>query len=130
MPGLYFGAVLVVLAPVVALERRNAIGRCFKLFHGDFGASLARVATILGILIAASVIGGGVGVAATLAAPPQTASTGALIAAAAVSSGFAAVIGGAVRLLTDPLTVAAYADMRARVEPLSTAVLAREAGIR
>jgi hypothetical protein len=130
VPGLYFAAVLLVLSPVVALERGNAIGRCFKLFHGDFGASLARAATIIGIVFGVSLVGGVIGVIATLAAPPSTASTGALIAAAAVSSGVSVVIGGAVRLLADPLTVAAYADMRARIEPLSTAVLAHEIGIR
>jgi hypothetical protein len=130
VPGLYFAAVLLVLAPVVALERGNAIGRCFKLFHGDFGASLARTATIFGIVVGASVVGGIVGAIASVAAPPETASTGALIAAAAVSSAFGVVVGGAVRVLVDPLTVAAYADMRARIEPLSSAVLVQEVGLR
>lgn len=64
------------------------------------------------------------------ASADRAASTGALVAAAAVSSGVGVVIGGAIRLLVDPLTVAAYADMRARIEPVSTAVLAHEAGIR
>jgi hypothetical protein len=130
VPGLYFAAVLLVLAPVVALERGNAIGRCFKLFHGDFGASVARTATIFGIVVGVSLMGGVVGVIAGLAAPPETASTGALIASAAVSSAFAVAIGGVLRILIDPLTVAAYADMRARVEPLSTATLVQELGIR
>ncbi|GAA4439981.1 hypothetical protein [Phytohabitans houttuyneae] len=130
VPGLYFAAVLLVLSPVIALERGNGIGRCFKLFHGDFGASLARTATILGIVFGAALAGGAIGLIASLAAPPATASTGAIIAAAAVSSGVSVVLSGAIRLLTDPLTVTAYADMRARIEPLSTAVLAHEAGIR
>ncbi|BCB80836.1 hypothetical protein Pflav_072460 [Phytohabitans flavus] len=130
VPGFYFLAVTLVLAPVVALERGNAIGRCFKLFHGNFGASLARTATILGIVLGAGLVGGSIGAIASLAAPAETASTGALIAAAAVSSAVGVVISGGLRIFLDPLTVAAYADMRARVEPLSTAVLAHEAGIR
>jgi len=130
VPGLYFVAVLLVLAPVVALERGNAIGRCFKLFHGDLGASVARTATILGMVVGVSVVGGIITGIASLAAPPETASTGAFVASAAVSSGFGVVIGGALRILIDPLTVAAYADMRARIEPLSTGMLVQELGIR
>jgi hypothetical protein len=130
VPGLYLAAVLLVLTPVVALERGNAIGRCFKLFHGDFGASMARTATIFGIVVGVSLVAGVIGVIASLVAPPETASTGALIASAAVSSAFSVVIGGAMRILVDPLTVAAYADMRARVEPLSTATLVQELAIR
>jgi hypothetical protein len=130
VPGLYFAAVFLVLAPVVAIERGNAISRCFKLFHGDVGASLARIATLLGITVGVSIVAGIIGFIGGAAAPPATASTGALIASAAVTAAFGAVIGGALRILTDPLTVAAYADMRARVEPLSSAMLAQELAIR
>lgn len=130
VPGLYFAAVFFVLAPVVAVERGNAIGRCFKLFHGDLGAALARIATIFGITIGVSVVAGVIGAVGGFVAPPATASTGALIATAAITAAVGAVIGGALRILTDPLTVAAYADMRARVEPLSSAMLAQELGIR
>jgi hypothetical protein len=130
VPGLYFGAVFLVLAPVVAVERGNPISRCFKLFHGDLGSSLARIATIFGITVGASFVGGVVGAIAGLAAPPATASTAALVVAAAVAAAFATLIGGALRLFIDPLTVAAYADMRARVEPLSSAMLAHELGVR
>ncbi|WP_433828621.1 hypothetical protein ACQP2E_04575 [Actinoplanes sp. CA-015351] len=35
-----------------ALVQRGAgIGRCFQLFHADFGASIARVATVYGIAL-------------------------------------------------------------------------------
>lgn len=130
VPGLYFGAVFLVLAPVVAVERGNAISRCFKLFHGDLGSSLARIATIFGITVGVSIAAGVIGAIVGLAVPPATASTGALVAAAAITAAFGVLIGGALRILTDPLTVAAYADMRARVEPLSSAMLVHELGIR
>lgn len=128
-PALYFGAVFLVLSPVVAVERGNAIKRCFKLFHGDLGSSVARVATIFGITIAASFVGGAIGAIAGLAAPPATASTGALVTVSLIVAAVGVVVGGALRLFTDPLTVAAYADMRARVEPLTSAQIAHELGI-
>lgn len=130
VPGLYFAAVFLVLPAVVAVERGNAISRCFKLFHGNLGSSLARVATIFGLTIGAGIVASIVGGIAGLAAPPATASSTAIIAVAAVTAAVGAVISGAVRLFLDPLTVAAYADMRARIEPLSTPMLAHELGIR
>ncbi|MFC0526236.1 hypothetical protein [Phytohabitans kaempferiae] len=123
-------AVFLVLAPVVALERGGAISRCFKLFHGDLGASLARTATIFGIVIGGSIVAGMIGLVGTLSAPVETASSGTIITWSLVEAAVSVVIGGALRILTDPLTVGAYADMRARVEPFSSAILAHEAGVR
>jgi hypothetical protein len=126
LPVFYLIAVFTILAPVVALERGGVISRCFRLFHGDLGASLGRVATIAGIgfggiLLAA--ITGAIGGAIT---DPTTATTPALVISELASSAVGVAIAGVLRILTDPLTVAAYADMRARVEPLSSAVLAQE----
>lgn len=126
LPGLYFWAVFTVLAPVVAFERSGAIGRCFTLFHGDLGRSVARIATVIGILFAGTMVAGVVAVFGDVFADPVTAATPALVAAALVSTLVSVVVTGVLRLLTDPLTVAAYADMRARVEPLSSAMLAHE----
>jgi hypothetical protein len=130
MPGLYFWAVFSVLAPVVAFERGGAIGRCFTLFHGDLGRSLARIATVIGILFAGTMVAALVAVVGDVFADPLTAPTPALVAAALVSTAIGVVVGGGLRVLTDPLTVAAYADMRARIEPLSSAMLAHEITVR
>jgi hypothetical protein len=130
LPAIYFGAVFTVLAPIVALERTGPISRCFKLFHGDLGASVARVATIAGLGIGAAVVAGVVDVIGGLVASPESASAPAFVISALVTSAIAVAIAGAVRILTDPLTVAAYADMRARVEPLNSAILAHEAAVR
>jgi hypothetical protein len=130
LPGLYFWAVFTVLAPVVAFERGGAIGRCFNLFHSDLGRSLARIATIVGILFAGTMVAAVVAVAGDVVADPLTASTPALVTAALVSTAVSVVVTGVLRVLTDPLTVGAYADMRARLEPLSSATLANEINMR
>lgn len=126
LPVFYLYAVFVVLAPVVALERDNAISRCFKLFHGDLGASLARVATVAGIRAGGLLLGVLPAAIAGVAIDPATATTPALVASELIGSAVTVGITAVLRVLTDPLTVAAYADMRARVEPLSSAVLAQE----
>jgi len=123
LPGLYFAAVLSVLPAVVVFERGVGIGRCFKLFHGQFGASLARIATILVMYpvvgLITSVIGNVVeaGLNATNADDPR------LIIGSAVSTGISSIGFGALAIVTTPLLLTAYADMRARVEPFSTATL-------
>ncbi len=126
VPGFYFAAVLLVLPAVVLFERGGAIGRCFKLFHGDFGASIARVATILAIIVAgilvSLVIGGIIGAGIGITGATDTA----VITGAVINSIVGIIVGVGLGLLTAPLTLTTYADMRARVEPLSTAVLARD----
>ncbi len=135
LPIFYLLAVFTVLPGVVAFERTNAISRCFRLFHGNFGVALGRVATIVGISIGAGIVasifsqvvgsgGGGFGLAPAV----TTESTGAIVVASAVSALIGAVIDRGVAILTGPMTLTAYADMRARVEPLTTQTLLPELG--
>jgi hypothetical protein len=126
LPSIYFYAVFVVLAPVVAVERGGAIGRCFKLFHGNLGASVARVATIAGIGIGGSLLTAVTAAMGDAITNPESATTPALVITELVGSAVAVAVAGVLRILTDPLTVTAYADMRARIEPLSSTVLAQE----
>ena len=135
LPIFYFLAVFTVLPAVVAFERTNAISRCFRLFHGNFGAAVARVATIVGIGIAAGLIAaviqqviGVAGGASAFGGVSTTVSTGAIVAASFASALIGAVIDRGVAIFTGPLTLTAYADMRAKVEPLSTQVLIQELG--
>ena len=125
LPGLYFAAVFLVLPVVVTLERGGVIARCFRLFHRDLGASLARVATVGGIWIAggvvASAVAGGV-----LAGASSRNLTPALVASTLVATTIAVVVQAALGILLGPLITLAYADMRARVEPLSASVLLQE----
>jgi hypothetical protein len=136
LPALYPVAVFTILPAVVAFERTNAIGRCFRLFHRSFGVAAGRIATILGISIVvavvAAVLGGVIERAAggpgSFGTPidAATVSTGVQIAAAIASTAVSVVSGAAVAVLTGPLTLLTYADLRARVEPLSTSVLVSE----
>ncbi|MEV6928642.1 hypothetical protein AB0M46_29700 [Dactylosporangium sp. NPDC051485] len=142
LPALYFWAVFMILPAVVAFERGgSAISRCFQLFHRDFGSSLARVATIAGIAIlsgvVAYVIGTIVEVASGSATQPTTVGDDGAPVFATVSISVAVarqvltlLFSTATRTFTDVLVVTAYADMRGRYEPLDTATLAREAGVR
>jgi hypothetical protein len=124
IPGLYVGAVLVVLPAVVLFERGGAIGRCFKLFNGNFGASLARVATIWGIGLVAALVG--ITISAIFSGVFGGTATNPSVAAEVAGSVVQVILTGALGVLLAPLTLTTYADMRARVEPLSTAVLASE----
>ncbi|MFG2036997.1 hypothetical protein [Dactylosporangium sp. NPDC048998] len=138
LPGVYLFAVFLVLPAAVTFERGGAgIGRCFQLFHRDFGGAIARVATIVGLLVAAGfvayVIGQVIEVALPADAPVFQDGTRIAVAVSATAVIASAVVSGllsaGMRTLTDVLVVTAYADMRARIEPLSTAILAAEIGI-
>ncbi len=120
-PVFYVGAVLTVLPVVVLLERGNGIGRCYQLFHASIGVSVSRVATFIGLGLAAELlltmltsivdvtIGGSFTAPTTTATVISTVLQGAFYVVSAV-------------VLT-PLLVTAYADMRARHEPFTTASL-------
>jgi hypothetical protein len=124
LPGIYVLIALLILPAVVLLERGKGIGRAFELFHADFGASIARIGTIVGLAVAFGVIessfstvigGGGFLTSATMSTP------------AAVAVGVVSVIVSiASSLVVTPLLLTAYADMRARREPFSTAYLTPE----
>src|SRR5439155_25638188 len=117
-----FAARVVVLPPVGASARGAVRAACFKLFHGDLGASLARVATI-----AAIGIGGGLVAALIagilLAAGLSSHSSATVFIAATVSSVIALGVQAVLGVLLGPLQVLTYADMRARLEPTTTGTL-------
>ncbi|GIJ70437.1 hypothetical protein Voc01_053540 [Virgisporangium ochraceum] len=138
LPAIYLYVVFMTVPAVVAFERTNVISRCFQLFHRDLGAAVARLATILGFTIAASVLGGIIDAiissatgasAGQFEAVPSDVTTGALIGGYLLSTLVAALIGAVAAVFTSQLTLTAYADLRARVEPLSTPVLASELGL-
>lgn len=120
LPGIYFFLVLTLLAPVVAVERGKAIGRCFELFHVRGGMGWGRMGTIVAI----SMLVGLLDTAVEVAVGPTllSADTDANLPALALSS----VVSAAAMILTGPLTVTAYAGLRAQREPTSTAVLTEQ----
>jgi hypothetical protein len=119
LPIIYVGAALMVLPVVVTLERGSGIGRCFALFHADIGTSVARVATLWGITVGSTLVAGVLG-----AAVEATAGGTAGVLFSTVLNGIA---GLAIGIVVTPLLVTAYADMRSRREPFSTAYLIQPA---
>jgi hypothetical protein len=126
VPALYFAAVFTVLPAVVLFERGGVIVRCFKLFHGDFGSSIARVATVIGIAIAASLVSSSVGTIVYTVAHAWSAGTGGLVSGTVIGTLFQVAITAALGVLLTPLVLTTYADERARLEPLHTGILAHE----
>lgn len=124
LPGIYCIVVLLLLAPVVAIERRQGIGRCFDLFHAGRRPALIRNGTILAITLASITVGSVLELSIKAAGTSAQADpvVGTNLLALAVGIVITAVVG----ILTGPLTVTAYADLRARGESLSTAMLAEQ----
>lgn len=120
LPGVYVGLVGMLLPAVVAFDRRNAFTTCFKLFNDNFGPALGRTATIFAVTMVAGLIaacfGALTGLGSGLAAGTGAVSAGATIGSVVVG----AILGGIAALITYPLTVATYGDLRGRSEPLST----------
>ncbi len=120
LPGIYVILVLTVLSAIVLLERGNAVSRSFQLFHADFGSAIGRVATIVGIMLAFSLIDGVFSnalISADLGA--DSINVGVAVGAAIISTIFSIIS----TIVVAPLVLTAYADMRARHEPFSTAYL-------
>ena len=132
LPVFYVAAVLVILPVVVLFEPGNGIDRCFKLFHVDLGAAVARVVTIAAVSVGVSIIFGVLSTLASLAIRgPGSLGTAAVAAASSsevitdsIAGGLISGIGTLVTaILITPMIVAAYADLRARHEPFVTAYL-------
>jgi hypothetical protein len=137
LPAVYFYIVLLILPVTVTFERGGAgIGRCFKLFHTNVGVGASRLCTVAGLALVVGIVSAVVGVivaAADVGNATTTASAGPFAAASTTAVVVRTVVGGLLsallRTFTSIMLLTAYADMRARVEPLSTAVLAAEIGI-
>jgi hypothetical protein len=111
IPGIYLMLVLTTLIPVVAVEGGWAVNRCFNLFDNRRRFALARCGTVLVVMLTGNLV-------AVLA----QSSLGGGVPGIAVGN----LISAAVYAVAGPLTVTAYADMRALLEPVSTEDLARE----
>ena len=114
LPIFYAGAVLAVLPVVVTLERGVGVGRCFQLFHANFGVSAARVGTLFGLGLAALLV-----TSVVIVAADQAGGAAGLAVEAVLNWLYAVAVG----VLGVPLLVLTYADMRSRHEPFSTAYL-------
>jgi len=120
-PVIYVSAVLTMLPVVVLLERGNGIGRCFQLFHAKIGVSVSRIATIIGLSFAGGMVLTLLTtiVDVTIGGSYSTPNTTATVINAVLQGGYYFVS----YVVVAPLLVTAYADMRARYEPFTTASL-------
>jgi hypothetical protein len=120
-PVIYVSAALAVLPVVVLLERGNGIGRCFQLFHASIGVSVSRIATLFGLGIASGLVLGLLTtiIDATIGGSFEAPNTTATVINTVLQSAYYFVA----YIVTAPLLVTAYADMRARREQFSTADL-------
>jgi hypothetical protein len=120
-PVIYVAAVLTVLPAVVLLERGKGIGRCFQLFHASVGVSVSRIATMIGLSLAGATL------LTLVTTVVDTTIGGSFNTPNTTATVINTVLQGAYYFVTyvvlSPLLVAAYADMRARHEPFSTAQL-------
>ncbi|MGK5681082.1 hypothetical protein [Actinoplanes sp. URMC 104] len=121
LPGIYLTFVFITLPAIILLERGRGIGRAFQLFHADFGPALARAATTVGLYAAFALAET---VFSTILDPRGDAGTAVSVFLAFVSAAFSIATG----VVISPLVLTAYADMRARHEPFSTAYLAPHPG--
>ena len=129
LPVFYIAAVFLVLPVVVAVERTNAISRCFSLFHNNLGTSASRAATIIGITIGAAIVGGLIGSGLDVAMRSTTPGNNGIIVGSVATTLVTGVISAAIAVFVAPLTLAAYADLRARREPTNGLMIAQELGI-
>jgi hypothetical protein len=111
LPGIYLALVMTTLIPVVAVEGGWAVNRCFNLFDNRRRFALARCGTILVVMLTGSLV-------AVLVQGFFGGGLPGIVVGNLISAAVYAVVG--------PLTVTAYADMRALLEPVSTEDLARQ----
>lgn len=131
LPAFYVGGVLLVLPAVVLFERGNAIERCFRLFHADLGAALARVATMAALLVGSAIaIVVTESIISAAVEPPLVPGASVAVAPTIVATllGFVVelVLSTLVSVVVTVLIVTTYADLRARHEPLTTGTLVGE----
>ncbi|MEU5906428.1 hypothetical protein ABZ780_18885 [Micromonospora sp. NPDC047467] len=128
LPGIYLAFALSMAGPVYLFERRNPIGRSFRMFHDRLGLLLGRVALVAGVVIVGSMMGGfleSLGIVAL--GPDPLASPGAAVVAVAVI-GVTAVLVLPAHLVQLVGLLVTYTEQRAHEAPVNSAGLAAELG--
>ncbi|SCF03703.1 hypothetical protein GA0070562_5427 [Micromonospora tulbaghiae] len=128
LPGLYAAFALALFGPVYLFERREPIGRAWRMFHSRFGMVLGRVALVMAVLLAATVLDAVVGgiSGALFGVEPMTA-VGTAIGAVAFAV-FGALLAAPAYLAQQVGLVVTYAEQRAQEGPVNAARLAAELG--
>ncbi|MBM0279624.1 hypothetical protein, partial [Micromonospora tarensis] len=128
LPGIYLLFALSMAGPAYLFERRNPIGRSFRMFHDRLGLLLGRVAVVALAVIIGSLIPGvleGVGTSAFGTDP--FASPGTAVGAVVVI-GITAVLALPAHLAQLIGLLLTYAEQRAHEAPVNSAGLAAELG--
>ncbi|WP_349880109.1 hypothetical protein ABIH81_10515 [Micromonospora sp. HUAS YX12] len=128
LPGLYAAFALALFGPVYLFERREPIGRAWRMFHSRFGMVLGRVALVMAVLFAATVLDAVVGgiSGALFGVEPMT-SVGTAVGAVAFAV-FGALLAAPAYLAQQVGLVVTYAEQRAQEGPVNAARLAAELG--
>ncbi|MDO3684757.1 hypothetical protein [Micromonospora sp. C28ISP2-4] len=128
LPGLYAAFALALFGPVYLFERRDPIGRAWRMFHSRFGMVLGRVALVMAVLLATTVLDAVVGgiSGALFGVEPMTA-VGTAIGAVAFAV-FGALLAAPAYLAQQVGLVVTYAEQRAQEGPVNAARLAAELG--
>ncbi|MEU2983564.1 hypothetical protein ABZ647_04115 [Micromonospora aurantiaca] len=128
LPGLYAAFALALFGPVYLFERREPIGRAWRMFHSRFGMVLGRVALVMAVLLAATVLDAVVGgiSGAVFGVEPMKA-VGTAIGAVALAV-FGALLAAPAYLAQQVGLVVTYAEQRAQEGPVNAARLAAELG--
>ncbi|MBU8857359.1 hypothetical protein KSK32_08875 [Micromonospora sp. WMMB482] len=128
LPGLYAAFALALFGPVYLFERREPVGRAWRMFHSRFGMVLGRVALVMAVLFAATVLDAVVGgiSGAVFGVEPMKAVGTAIGAVAFAVSG--ALLAAPAYLAQQVGLVVTYAEQRAQEGPVNAARLAAELG--
>ncbi len=128
LPGVYAAFALAMAGPVYLFERRDPIGRSHRMLRDRLGLLLGRVALVIAVVIAVSMLGGmaeSIGLVPFGVAP--FASPGATVGAV-LAIGVSALLALPAYLAQLVGLVVTYAEQRAHEGPVNSAQLAAELG--
>ncbi|MEU7802052.1 hypothetical protein AB0B10_22565 [Micromonospora arborensis] len=128
LPGIYLAFALSMAGPVYLFERRDPIGRSFRMFHDRLGLLLGRVALVALAVIIGSLIPGALEGAGTSAFGTDPLASPGSAAGAVVVIGVTAVLALPAHLAQLIGLLVTYAEQRAHEAPVNTAGLAAELG--
>ncbi|MCZ7426987.1 hypothetical protein O7607_14725 [Micromonospora sp. WMMA1949] len=128
LPGIYVTFALALFGPVYLFERREPIGRAWRMFHNRFGMVLGRVALVIAVLLAATVLDAVVGAISGAAFGVEPMNAVGTAIGAVVLAVFGALLATPAYLAQQVGLVVTYAEQRAQEGPVNAARLAAELG--
>ena len=128
LPGLYAALALALFGPVYLFERRDPVGRSWRMFHSRFGMVLGRVALVVAALVVATLLDVVLsGISGALFGLEPMGAVGTAIGAVTLTV-LSAVVAAPTYLAQQVGLVVTYAEQRAQEGPVTAAGLAAELG--